>query len=97
MVYRVIAPHHFYTMFYVYVLRSLRDGGYYIGFTQDLRRRFKEHSAGESFSTKRRAPFELLYYEAYKSEKDARIRESRLKRFKNGYKELLKRMPNSIV
>lgn len=51
----------------------------YIGSTCDLRKRIKEHNAGLVRSTKTRRPFELIYYEAYKSEIDARARESNLK------------------
>lgn len=66
-------------MFYAYVLQSLRDKKLYIGFTSDLKRRIKEHDNGGSKSTKSRRPFELLYYEAHKSEKDARRRENYFK------------------
>jgi len=66
-------------MFYVYVLRSLKDKNLYTGFTSDLKRRIKEHFSGESFATKPRLPFEVIYYEAYKNEKDARARERFLK------------------
>ncbi|MDP3646342.1 MAG: GIY-YIG nuclease family protein, partial [bacterium] len=63
-------------MFYVYVIRSLKDRKSYIGSTTDLKRRMKEHSDGEVRSTKPRRPFELMYYEAYKIERDARVREA---------------------
>ena len=53
-------------MTYVYLLLSKADGEYYIGSTNDLRKRFKMHNEGKVFSTKQRRPFELLYYEAYK-------------------------------
>ena len=63
-------------MFYVYILRSKRDHDLYLGSTNDLRRRFEEHNKGKVYSTKLRTPFELIYYEAYKAEKDAREREN---------------------
>ncbi|PIQ68354.1 MAG: excinuclease ABC subunit C [Candidatus Taylorbacteria bacterium CG11_big_fil_rev_8_21_14_0_20_46_11] len=66
-------------MFYVYVLRSEKDGQLYIGFTTDLRRRVREHFSGESFATKGRLPFEIILYEAYQNETDARARERFLK------------------
>lgn len=66
-------------MFYVYVLKSLKDGKLYIGSTSDLRRRLSEHNNGKVPSTKNRAPFELRYYEAYFVEKNARHREMALK------------------
>jgi putative endonuclease len=51
---------------YVYVLKSLKDHKLYIGKTDDLKRRFKEHNKGKVLSTKNRVPFELIYYEAYR-------------------------------
>lgn len=83
-------------MFYVYVIKSRKDESLYIGFTQDLRKRFSEHNLGLSKYTKSRTPFALVYYEAYVSEKDARIREKKLKKFKNSYTELKKRIINSL-
>jgi predicted GIY-YIG superfamily endonuclease len=38
-------------MFYVYVLHSVADNGFYIGFTADLKRRVSEHKKGASFAT----------------------------------------------
>lgn len=39
-------------MFYNYVIQSLKDGQLYIGFTDDLKKRFKEHNHGLNLSTK---------------------------------------------
>jgi len=61
--------------FYVYILKSLSDGEMYIGYTKNLAKRLEEHSDGISFSTKTRAPFKLIYYEAYLNMKDAQKRE----------------------
>ena len=83
-------------MFYLYVLKSFVDNKLYIGYTNDLKRRFDEYNKGQNKSTKLRAPFELIYYEAYKSKKDAAIRERKLKQFKNSYSELKKRITNSL-
>lgn len=66
-------------MFYVYVLQSETDDGFYIGFTADLRRRIQEHQAGKSFATSYRGPWRLIYYEAYLEESDAIGREQFLK------------------
>ena len=65
--------------FYVYVLKSLKDGQHYIGYTNNLRTRVKEHEKRKNFSTKSRLPFRLIYYEACLSEKDAKRREGYLK------------------
>ncbi|MEK7217822.1 MAG: GIY-YIG nuclease family protein [Patescibacteria group bacterium] len=65
--------------YYTYVLRSLKTKQYYTGFTSDLRKRFKEHNSGKSVHTRGRGPFELIYYEVCKNEKDATEREKYLK------------------
>lgn len=83
-------------MFYVYILQSKKDNSLYIGYTNDLKRRFDEHNKGESQFTKFKTPLELVYYEAYRSQSDAKHREKMLKRFAAGYKELRKRITNSI-
>ena len=66
-------------MFYVYILESKSDGKLCIGYTGDLRRRFAQHNAGNSKSTKSRSPFGLIYYEAYENKKDAQTKEKFLK------------------
>ena len=66
-------------MFYVYVLRSERDAGFYIGFSTNLRSRLRQHQDGESFSTSHRGPWKLIYYEAYTEREDAEGRERFLK------------------
>lgn len=65
--------------YYVYVLKSLTKDFIYVGFTSDLRRRFKEHNNGEELSTKHYVPFELIHYEAYRNIKDAKRREEYFK------------------
>lgn len=84
-------------MFYVYVIRSKKDLGLYIGSSNDLKRRIKEHNSGMIRSTKSRIPFEIVYYEAYKSEKDARRREQNLKLRSRAFAQLKKRIENSIT
>ena len=84
-------------MFYVYLLKSKKDNSPYIGYTNDLKRRFVEHNNRENRSTKHKAPFELVYYEAYKSKADAKYRESQLKRFGQAKKALWERLKNSLV
>lgn len=66
-------------MFHVYVLRSVKDGNIYIGYTNDLRKRIVQHNHGQSFSTAPRRPFKIIYYEAYLNQKDAENREWWLK------------------
>ena len=64
-----------YRMFYVYVLKSRKDSRFYTGFSADLKSRVEAHSAGKVEITKDRRPMELVYYEAFKYELDARRQE----------------------
>lgn len=64
---------------YVYVLKSIKSGKWYIGCTNDLRKRFIEHQNNKSTYTKGRGPFELIYYEASPNKLDGFAREKYLK------------------
>jgi putative endonuclease len=66
-------------MYYVYVLKSEKDGNLYIGYTTDLERRINEHNEGLSKSTSYRRPLNLVYFEASLNIKDAMHREKYLK------------------
>lgn len=66
-------------MFYVYVLFSTSDRRLYIGYTNNLKRRFSQHIQGKVTSTKDRRPLKLIYYESYISTLDAKRREKFLK------------------
>jgi len=62
-------------MFYTYVLESRISNNIYVGSTSDLEKRLREHNSGKMQSTKRYAPWSIIYYEACLNEKDARRRE----------------------
>ena len=81
-----------YSMFYVYVLRSPTGDFLYIGFTADLRRRFKEHQG----QPKHRG-WRLAYYEAYADERDARERERKLKSCGSALGKLKARAKHSLA
>ena len=66
-------------MYYVYVLKSLKDKGLYVGRTENLKERFLYHNKGKVKSTKNRKPLKLIYYEASNNIKDATHREQYLK------------------
>lgn len=66
-------------MVYTYVLKSKKDGRWYIGSSNNLRKRFNMHNNGGVDSTRNRGPFTLIYYEACISDHDARVREKYLK------------------
>jgi putative endonuclease len=65
-------------MWYVYILK-MADGEYYVGSTNDLKRRMEEHVSGQEISTKWRLPVVLEAYIAVKSEETARCLEKYLK------------------
>lgn len=83
-------------MYYLYVMKSSKDDKLYFGFTRDLRRRFSEHIAKQSFATKSRGPWRLAYYEAYASEQDAQDREKQLKHYARAWAILKRRIARSI-
>ena len=83
-------------MYYFYLLKSKKDERFYLGWTNDLKRRIIEHNQGFVVSTKPRRPFEIVYYEAYKSEEDAKNREKSLKLYANAWRQLKIRIEDSI-
>lgn len=66
------------SMYYTYIL-GLSDGEYYIGFSTDLKQRFKEHFLGNVEATKNRRPVRLVYYAAFMNQKKATDFEKYLK------------------
>lgn len=88
--------------YYVYVLRSLKDGKNYTGYTKNLKLRFEQHQLGNVVSTKNRRPLVLIYFEACLNQQDATHREKYLKThygkmfLKNRLKKWLKFNSNLI-
>ncbi len=66
-------------MDYVYVLYSEKLNKRYIGSTQDIARRLREHNFGKSEFTKIGIPWTLIYQESYQTNQEARRRELFLK------------------
>jgi putative endonuclease len=79
-------------MYYVYLLKSKKDKGFYIGYSADLKARIKDHMEGLVESTKYRIPLRLIYYESYENKIAAQERERKLKQFGSAYKGLIKRL-----
>ncbi|MDO8499399.1 MAG: GIY-YIG nuclease family protein [bacterium] len=66
-------------MFTVYILYSEKLQRRYIGSTDDIKRRFKEHNSGKvSFSSKG-VPWKIIYLEMFTNKKDAQNEERFLK------------------
>ena len=83
-------------MWYVYILSSQKDGKFYVGSTNDLKRRLKEHRDGLCEATRHRRPLELEAYVAVKREQIARSLEIYLKTG-SGIATLRKRILTSEV
>jgi len=66
-------------MYYIYVLRSLKDYSFYVGYTPDLKIRIQKHNRGLVPATKNRRLLRLVYYEACLDKNDAIKREKYLK------------------
>jgi putative endonuclease len=81
-------------VYYVYVLKS-GAGQIYYGFASDLRKRLAQHDRGDNVSTRGRE-WRLVYYEAFRSEEDARERERTLKRHGQAKRWLRERIERSL-
>ena len=79
-------------MYFVYVLRSLAKNTFYVGITDNVRRRLLEHNSGSSTHTRKYMPWELIYFEAYETKSLAAQREKALKNHAKGFQELKKRI-----
>ena len=70
--------------YYVYILRSLKDGRLYTGCGASVRERFEHHNHGGTQSTRHRRPLELVYVEEHLDKAIAMARERRLKSLEGG-------------
>ena len=67
----------------VYILQSLRTGSYYIGSTNDIKRRLLEHEKGKVTATKFLRPLELKLTVLCLTLTEARKAEYKLKQYKS--------------
>jgi len=84
--------------FYIYILLGLKDKKFYIGTTNDIKRRLLEHKQGKNISTSKRLPIRLIYFEAHLSEEDAKRRERYFKttKGKTTLRAILKESLNNL-
>lgn len=61
--------------YYVYVLRSQKDGRLYTGYTSDIEKRLRDHNAGNTKSLRNRRPLKLVYLEEFDTKAKAIARE----------------------
>lgn len=62
-------------MYYTYILKSLKTGTYYYGYTSDLFTRLNQHNEGLVRSTKSKRNWIIHYFEEFNSKSDAIKRE----------------------
>jgi len=66
-------------MWHCYILRC-SDQSYYTGITKDLENRLTCHNAGKGAKyTRSRRPVQLLYHETFETQKEAMMRENKIK------------------
>ena len=77
--------------YFVYIIKSEKDGKNYIGSTSDIEKRLAWHNCGKNTSTKYRTPFKLIYKKEFENKLLALEYERWLKKQKGGnkIKELL--------
>ena len=79
--------------YFVYILKSRKNGKYYVGSSKNVELRLFQHNAGYSKSTKNGVPWELKLAEEYESLAEAMNREAEIKKMKSRkwIEELLER------
>ncbi|MBL7890991.1 MAG: GIY-YIG nuclease family protein [Bacteroidia bacterium] len=86
-------------VYFVYILRSLKNGSFYKGQTNNLQKRLTEHNSGKEKSTARYAPWELAWAcsKTYRSE--AVILERKLKNItsKSKIEDFIMRHKNELM
>ena len=66
----------------MYILKSA-TGRYYIGSTNDIKRRLRQHKSGKTRTTRILKTDELVYFEEFDTIEEARAREKKLKSYKS--------------
>ena len=66
-------------MFYCYILLSQKSPIFYYGSTDNLKSRINLHNKGKVESTRPHRPWDLVWYGAFQTEKEARNFEKYLK------------------
>lgn len=78
--------------FIVYIIQSKKTGRYYIGYTENLVNRLRQHNNGATKSTQSQRPWKLVYQESYPNKRSAGERERQIKSYHGGeaFKKLIK-------
>jgi putative endonuclease len=79
--------------FQVYILQSLLDSSYYIGYTNNLEKRIFQHNHAKTGYTSKKAPWILVYSEPYEIKSSAIVRERFFKNQKS--RDFIKKLISS--
>ncbi len=66
-------------MFTLYILYSEKMDHFYVGYTNNIERRLKEHNTVRGKFTDRGIPWKLVYSENYETKQEAKNREAEIK------------------
>ncbi|PIR88042.1 MAG: endonuclease [Candidatus Harrisonbacteria bacterium CG10_big_fil_rev_8_21_14_0_10_45_28] len=78
-------------MYDVYILKSEKNGKFYIGYSENITKRLRQHNRGENKSTKSGIPWKIIYIEQCENKRSSWLRERQIKSYKGGaaFKKLL--------
>ena len=74
---------YFRSMYFTYILHSENYDRYYTGHCEDLQKRLQRHNSKLVTSTKRFAPWKIVYFEIYPTKLEANMRELEIKKMKS--------------
>jgi putative endonuclease len=83
--------------FYVYILKSEKDGTFYKGFTENYWKRLEEHNAGLSAFTSTKRPWKLVCVLVFETKREALIKEKKLKKYPHASIEALINSSQNIL
>lgn len=74
-------------MVYTYLIKSQKDGSYYIGIAEDPYKRLGVHNRGGLASSRMKRPYQLVYVKEHPDYQSARKHEKWLKKKSREYKK----------
>lgn len=84
-----------YLMYYVYIIKSVTTGRFYVGSTSRVGLRVEYHNKGWSRATKGRRPWVLVHTEKYEDKSTGLKREREIKTWKSS--KLIESLINGLV
>lgn len=78
-----------FSMYYFYILRSIKNKKLYLGYSPDLKARLISHNNGENKATKPNTPYEIIYYSGFINKDDA-IKAEQYYKTTSGWKRIHK-------